>query len=61
MLTPGVRRHWNESWYPVLNGSGEIAGFGVVVEEITQRKVAEDQLRRQAFMAAQDDDGSTKR
>ena len=33
---PGVTRHWNKSWYPVREG-GEIIGFGVVVEEITER------------------------
>lgn len=42
---PGVIRHWNESWYPVLDATGKIIGFGVVVEEITERKLAEATLR----------------
>jgi len=40
----GVTRFWNESWYPVSNGAGEILGFGAVVEEITARKQAEAAL-----------------
>ena len=43
---PGVTRFWNESWYPVLNAAGRIMGFGVIVEEITDRKQAEEQLIR---------------
>ena len=42
---PGVTRFWNESWYPVLNAAGRIMGFGVIVEEITDRKRAEEALR----------------
>jgi len=42
---PGVTRFWNQSWYPVRNGAGEVFGFGVVVEEITARKQAEAALR----------------
>lgn len=38
---PGVTRHWSETWYPVRDASGAIAGFGVIVEEITERKHAE--------------------
>jgi PAS domain S-box-containing protein len=49
---PGVKRYWNESWYPVRDDSGEILGFGVVVEEITERKAAERQLHRQALILA---------
>jgi len=43
--TPGVTRFWNESWYPVRDGAGEVVGFGAVVEEITERKRAESDLR----------------
>ncbi len=45
---PGVMRIWNESWYPVHDGAGEVMGFGGVVEEITERKHAEIQLRQLA-------------
>ena len=42
---PGIKRYWNESWYPVFNQQGKISGFGVVVEEITERKRSEEALR----------------
>jgi len=45
LSAPGVTRFWNQSWYPVRDGAGEISGFGAVVEEITARKQAEEQLR----------------
>ena len=47
-LAPGVKRYWNESWYPVRDGAGEIVSFGVIVEEITDRKKAEEVLKQQA-------------
>jgi PAS domain S-box-containing protein len=42
---PGVARHFSESWYPVRDDDGAIVGFGVVVEEITERKRTEEALR----------------
>ena len=42
---PGLTRFWNESWYPVRDGAGEIVGFGAVVEEITERLQAQEALR----------------
>ncbi len=42
---PGVTRFWNESWYPVRDSAGEIIGLGAVVEDITERKHAEEELR----------------
>jgi len=42
---PGLMRIWNESWYPVHDGAGEVMGFGGVVEDITARRQAEDALR----------------
>ena len=42
---PGVTRYWNDNWYPVFDENGAITGFGLVVEEITERKSAERQLR----------------
>lgn len=41
---PGVTHFWRESWYPVWN-RGDISGFGVIVEDITDRKRAETALR----------------
>jgi len=41
---PGVMRFWNESWYPVRDGAGEVLGFGGIVEEITARKQAQAQM-----------------
>lgn len=41
----GARRHWSESWYPIWDERGEIAGFGVVVQEVTARKQVELTLR----------------
>ncbi len=42
---PGITRYWNQSWYPVHDERGEIMGFGGVVDEITERKRAEGELR----------------
>ena len=42
---PGVTHYWNESWYPIRNAEGVINGFGAVVEDITERKKAEEKLR----------------
>lgn len=43
---PGVLRHWSESWYPLWDGRGEISGFGVVVQEVTARKLVEAALQK---------------
>jgi serine phosphatase RsbU (regulator of sigma subunit) len=32
---PGVRRTWLEAWYPVRDATGEVAGLGVIVNEMT--------------------------
>ncbi|PPD43362.1 MAG: hypothetical protein CTY15_10025 [Methylocystis sp.] len=45
---PGIRRFWNTSWHPHLGAEGEVVGFGVVVEETTERKRAELALRDRA-------------
>jgi PAS domain S-box-containing protein len=44
---PGVRRTWNESWFP-LYANGEIIGINVVAEEITERKQTEQALKEYA-------------
>ena len=45
---PGVRRTWIESWMPLRNAAGEVTGLNIVVEEITDRKQAEEQIQRHA-------------
>jgi two-component sensor histidine kinase len=40
-----VERIWDETWYPLRDSSGQIVGVGVVAEEITARKQAEEQMR----------------
>lgn len=39
---PGVRRVWNESWYPLKDEAGTVAAINVVVEEITERRRSEE-------------------
>lgn len=46
--TPGVRRHWVASYYPVRGARADMLGVGVVVTEITSRKRAE---ARTSFLA----------
>lgn len=45
---PGQKRFWHENIYPVTSTDGRIIGIGVVVQEITERKRAEEQVRFQA-------------
>ncbi len=42
---PGQVRVWSHSWYPVRDRDGVLCGFGVVVEEITERMHAEQMIR----------------
>lgn len=37
---PGVRRSWLEHWFPLRDDSGALAGYGVLVEESTDRTEA---------------------
>jgi PAS domain S-box-containing protein len=43
---PGVKRTWAESWFPVPDGGGEVAGVGVIVQDITDQRAADEALRR---------------
>jgi PAS domain S-box-containing protein/putative nucleotidyltransferase with HDIG domain len=43
---PGVKRVWLEGWYPLKSNGKKIIGFAVIVQEITRRKRAEEELRR---------------
>ncbi len=43
---PGVRRVWDESWYPLRDAEGNITAVGVITEEITERRQAEEALRK---------------
>ena len=39
---PGIIRHWDKTFYPLRRPDGSIVAIGVMVEEITQRKRAEE-------------------
>ncbi len=43
---PGVIRHWVVSYFPVALGEGPSRGVGAIVVEITERKRAEEELKR---------------
>ncbi|WP_181243979.1 PAS domain-containing protein, partial [Chamaesiphon polymorphus] len=42
---PGVQRTWIQNCYPLRDETGQVAGINVVVQEITDRKRAEAELR----------------
>jgi PAS domain S-box-containing protein len=45
---PGAKRTWLESWLPLRNAEGQITGINMVVEEITERKRLEKELKQHA-------------
>lgn len=53
---PETTRYFNESWYPVVNKENDIVGFGVLVEEKTDKRSAEAlrevDERKNRFLAA---------
>ena len=44
--TPGFKRTWMAHYHPMKDGRGTIIGINVVVEEITERKRLEEELRQ---------------
>jgi two-component system CheB/CheR fusion protein len=49
---PGILRHWMVNYYPVKDNTGQIIGINSVVQDMTERKQAEDQLKqREADLA----------
>jgi PAS domain S-box-containing protein len=38
-------KYWSQSWYPVKDAGGKTTGFGVFLEDITERKKAEEAAR----------------
>ena len=42
---PGVQRHWREHYYPMRDASGQVVGINGVVEEITEIKHIEAEIR----------------
>jgi PAS domain S-box-containing protein len=43
--TPGERRWWEESWFPIAGSHTEVRRVGVIVNETTERRRAEEALR----------------
>jgi two-component system, cell cycle sensor histidine kinase and response regulator CckA len=48
---PGETRHWRESWFPVKDSSGQVAGVNVMVEDITAERQLQERLRRYEWLA----------
>jgi len=53
---PGVQHTWIESWLPLFDEQGEVAAINIVVQEITERKIAEERIRLQANILRQIND-----
>jgi PAS domain S-box-containing protein len=45
---PGIKRTWLASWLPLKNAEGQVTGINMVVEEITERKRLENELKQHA-------------
>jgi two-component system CheB/CheR fusion protein len=46
---PGLTRWWHEKYYPLYGKNGAVSAVGAVVEEITERKAAENILKLSAM------------
>jgi len=45
---PGRARHWLVSYFPVFQGNNNLIGVGMVVDDVTRRKKAEDEISYRA-------------
>lgn len=43
---PGEQGIWDEQWYPLRDPDGKITGIGVVADDVTERRRAEEELRK---------------
>jgi PAS domain S-box-containing protein len=50
---PGVERHWLVSYYPQKDASGRVLGVNSMVQEITERKIAEANLEKATVLVEQ--------
>jgi PAS domain S-box-containing protein len=49
---PGIKRIWLASWHPVKDSTGTVVNISVVVEEVTEQRQLEDELRQSQKMEA---------
>ena len=49
---PGIVRHWHTTYYPIARADGVRFGVGVIVREVTEEKLARDELRHRARQQA---------
>jgi PAS domain S-box-containing protein len=49
---PGIKRTWLADWYPMKDSTGTVVNLSVVVEEVTQQRQLEEQLRQSQKMEA---------
>jgi PAS domain S-box-containing protein len=47
-VTPGVTRIWNVNYHPVCGDEGAITGVSIMIQDITERKLAEEKLAQAA-------------
>ncbi|HVN98288.1 MAG TPA: PAS domain-containing protein [Syntrophorhabdaceae bacterium] len=49
---PGIQRIWLADWSPIKDSTGTVVNLSIVVEEVTQQRKLEDQLRQSQKMEA---------